>query len=289
MYKTDSVLLEKFKNSTQTAANDNDPRLVTYIARNKTAITTQRFWEKQLVTDKVGTRSSIALRRPKGHFSADMIFTAQVEGGDAVIRYAEPWSNIYDMDWNVLTTIPNVSELSIMFDGIMKKEGDLVEAYTIGNYPYAIYVQTDGVLKVMNLDSNDPSITISDLAVNVATVRGLYSASAGVDDGIFIFYTNTEGQLWEAQLLNGEIIYLSRISNLPEGVTSWEDCWASLTFDYRVVLQLKGNDGKVHCLFSSSRPSGFSLLEHVTMTTIKVSGEIGTSALTLLSVDSVGV
>ena len=119
MYKVDQILLEKFKNHIQTSANDNDPRLLAYIARNKTAISSQRFWEKQLITSTIGTRSSIALRRPKGHFSADMIFTAQVENGAAVIRYAEPWSNIDDMDWNILTTIPNVIELSIMFDGFM--------------------------------------------------------------------------------------------------------------------------------------------------------------------------
>lgn len=270
MYKADSLLLEKYNERVQ------QPSPLVYITRNKTALSTQRFWEKQLITTTVGTRSSIALRRPKGHFSADMVFTAQVENRTAIIRYAEPRSNIDDMEWTILTTIPNVSELSIMFDGYMVKEGDIVESYTTGDYPYAIYVKSDGSLKALNLDvENSPEITISDLAVNVASVRGLWSSAADLNDGILIFYTNTTGQLWEAQLLDGAISYLSIISMKPAGVTSWVDCWASLTFDYRIQLQLKGNDGKVYTLLSKSRPSGFTVMDYMYCGKIAAEGYCG--------------
>ena len=72
MYNTDPSLLEKFNEKIQTKGNDNNPNPLVYITRNKTANTTQRYWEKKLVTSTVGTRSSVAVRRPYGEFMTDM-------------------------------------------------------------------------------------------------------------------------------------------------------------------------------------------------------------------------
>lgn len=262
MYKVDPTLLMKFSSRVQTKTNNNDPRPLSYITRNKTAITSQRFWEKQMITSTVGTRSSVAVRRPQGSFLGDMIFSAQVESGDAVICYAEPKINLNDMDWQQLTVIPNVSELSIIFDGFMVMKDNIVETYTVGDLPWIFYVDSSNSLKGWNMNT-DVTFTISDIAYNVASVRGLYSEAADLNDGIFVFYTNAEGELWEARVLGGEVVELTEITLLPDGVTGWEDIWASRTFDYRICLQIKGNDEKVYTLMSASRPSGFVLNEHL--------------------------
>ena len=112
MYKVDPTLFEKFKSNLQTKSNNNDPNPLAYITRNRTPITTQRFWEKLRVTSTVGTRSSIAVRRPEGNLTGDVIFVAQVEDGNAVIRKAQPRINLTDMVWSHVTTLNNVSELS---------------------------------------------------------------------------------------------------------------------------------------------------------------------------------
>ena len=162
MYNADPTLLDKFKTSLQTKSENTDPRPLVYITRNKTAITSQRYWEKQRITSTVGTRSSIAVRRPEGSFMADMIFTAQVEDGTAYIRYAEPKSNLSEMNFEDLTFIPNVSELSIMFDGYMKQSSDgTVETYTVGELPYVFYVDSTNSLQYMNLDDETISGCIS--------------------------------------------------------------------------------------------------------------------------------
>lgn len=275
MYNTDQTLIDRFNNNIQTEANNNDPRPLVYITRNKTAITSQRYWEKTLITSTVGTRSSIAVRRPGGSFMADMIFTAQVESGDAVIRKAEPKYNLNDMVWTTVDIIPNVSELSIMFDGYMKMVDGIVETYTTGDLPYVFYVDSSNSLQYVNLDDEDIYGTISDDAVNVATVRGLYAEAIGMDDGIWCFYTNTLGELWEAQILGGVVVELTQIPNKPSGVTTWLDVWAGNTFDYRIILQLKGDDGIVYTLLSKSRPSGYSLNEYLRVANIKVTGKIG--------------
>ena len=274
MYKVDPILLEKFQSMQQTRANNNDPNPLAYITRNRTPITTQRFWEKLRVTSTVGTRSSIAVRRPEGNLTGDVIFVAQVEDGNAVIRKAEPRINLTDMGWSHVTTIDNVSELSIMFDGYMKMVEGKVESYTTGELPVVFYVDSDNSLKGWNMN-NDIQFTISDTAYNVASVRGLYSEAADLNDGIFVFYTNAEGELWEARVLNDEVTELTQITLKPDGVTGWEDVWASLTFDYRVVLQLKGDDGNIYSLLSASRPSGFSLFEHLEYKTKVVQGMTG--------------
>ncbi len=290
MYNLESTLQERFGSRIQTKANNNDPRPLVYITRNRTAITSQRYWEKQMITDTVGTRSSTAVRRPEGSFLGDMIFTAQVENGTAMIRYAAPRNNIADMVWTELATITNISELSIMFDGIMKIHEDKVEAYTVGELPVMFFVDTSGSLKMRNMDDVESvDITISDDAVNVASVRGLYSEAANVNDGIWCFYTNSEGELWEARIVDYEVAELNQITMLPTGVTSWIDVWVGTTFDYRIVLQLKGDDGKVYTLISKSRPSGYSFLEYVRLSKIKISGVIGLTQPTLLSIDNVEV
>ena len=275
MYKVDPILLEKFQSMQQTRANNNDPNPLAYITRNRTPISTQRFWEKLRVTSTVGTRSSIAVRRPEGNLTGDVIFVAQVENGNAVIRKAEPRINLADMVWSHVTTINNVSELSIMFDGYMKMAEGKVESYTTGNLPIVFYVDSDNSLKGWNMN-NDIQFTISDTAYNAASVRGLYSEAADLNDGIFVFYTNASGELWEARVLNDEVTELTQITLKPDGVTGWEDVWASLTFDYRVVLQLKGNDGSVHTLMSYSRTGGFSNIEYFGAKSAKVdSGQCG--------------
>lgn len=290
MYNVDPTIVDRAKKHVQTKATNSDPRPQAFITRNKTPITSQRFWEEQKITDTIGTRSSIAVRRPEGFLMGDMIFTAQVENDTAVIRYAEPNSNINEMKWTVLTTVPNVSELSLIFDGYMKQSGDeTVEAYTNGTLPYVFYVSTSGELLFLNLDDESISGSVSANAVNIASVRGLYSDAIGLDDGIFIFYTNASGELWEADFVSGEVTSLTQITKLPVGVTSWLDVWAGVTWDYRIILQLKGNDGKVYTLVSSSRTSGFNNLEHIALTKVSISGQIGESALTLLGVESVGV
>lgn len=289
MYNVDPSLLAKFQNRFQTIANNNDPRPWVYITRNKTAITSQRFWEKQKITSTVGTRSSVAVRRPEGSLTGDMIFTAQVENGNAIIRMAEPLPNIADMVWTAFETIENVSEMSVMFDGYMKMVDGVVETYTTGNLPFVFYVDSVGALKYINLDDELVSGTISDNAVNVATVRGLYAESIGMDDGIWCFYTNALGELWEVRILEGVVVELTQITLLPTGVTSWEDVWAGFTFDYRIILQLKGNDGNVYTLVSKSRPSGYSLNEYLSLSDIKVEGRIGLIPPELLSVENTGV
>lgn len=289
MYNLDPTIQERLNSSMQTIANDNDPRPLVYITRNQTAINSQRFWEKQRITETVGTRSSIAIRRPYGSFMGDMIFIAQVEDGDAVIRKAVPKANINDMTWIEVETIPDVSELSLMFDGYMKQNSDrTVEAYTIGELPFVFYVDASGGLNFINLDNETISGTISEDAVNIASIRGLYAEAIDLDDGIWVFYTNSEGELWEAQMLNGEIVGLTQITLLPEGVTSWTDIWAGRSFDWRIILQLKGDDGKVYTLVSKSRPSGFSTLEYLTLAKVEVSGQCGTEPPNLISVETVG-
>lgn len=276
MYNTDPLLLEKFKSRVQTRAANNDPRPSVVLTRPKTAITSQRFWEKKLITSDVGTRSSIAVRRPEGSFMGDVIFTAQVENGDAIIRYADRKANLSAMVFELLTIIPDVSELSIMFDGYMKQSRDeTVETYTVGERPYVFYVDSSNSLKYINLDDESIFGTISDNAVNVATVRGLYAEAIGMDDGIFCFYTNAVGELWESSILGGEVVELTQITKKPVGVTSWEDVWVGFTFDYRIILQLKGDDGIVYTLPSKSRPSGYSLNEYLRVANIKVTGKIG--------------
>ena len=288
MYKVDPILLEKFQSMQQTRANNNDPNPLAYITRNRTPITTQRFWEKLRVTSTVGTRSSIAVRRPEGNLTGDVIFVAQVEDGNAVIRRSDAMLSLTDMMFTHVATLNNVSELSIMFDGYMKMVEGKVESYTVGELPVVFYVDSSNSLKGWNMNT-DVTFTISDTAYNVASVRGLYSEAADLNDGIFVFYTNAEGELWEARVLDDEVVELTEITLLPDGVTGWVDVWASLTFDYRVVLQLKGNDGNTYSLLSASRPSGFSLLEYVNLSKISGMGQIGETALTILSIDTVGV
>lgn len=267
-------IIDKFYEEIQTEENGSNPNPLVYLVRPTTPIQTQKFWEKTLITSTVGTRSSIAVRRPHGNLLGDMIFVAQVESGTAVIKKAVPHSNLALMTWTTVETITNVSELSIMFDGYMESHENTIEAYTLGTLPYVIYVDTDGSLHVVNLDEPETVLSISDDAVNVASVRGLYAESIGLNDGILVYYTNSTGQLWEAIVLNGVVDSLTQITLLPTGVTGWLDCWAERTFDYRIMLQIKGDDGNVYTLMSKSRPSGYSFLEYVSFNSY-TSGKIG--------------
>lgn len=289
MYNLSNDLSERLNNRIQTKANNNEPRPVVYLVRPTTQIQSQKFWEKTIITSDVGTRSSIAIRRPKDSLVGNMVFVAQVVAGTAVIKAAAPLSNLKLMKWTIVKTIHNVSELSILFDGYMEKTELNVESYTIGTLPYVIYVDTSGSLKVINLDDPDMELSISTNAVNVASVRGLYSADANLDDGILVFYTDSQNRLWESAIINGAISYVTQITNKPEGVTGWLDCWAERTFDFRITLQLKGDDGKVHILMSTSRTSGFSTLEYLKVSNISVKGQWGSQPPNLTIVDSVGV
>lgn len=255
----------------------------------KMVIDNQLDLEYTSISSVVGTRSSIAIRRPQYTQMTDRIFTAQVEDGKAIIRSTFPRFDLKSLRWSDVKVIDNVSEISIMFDGFMEEINNLIEIYTTGLLPYAFYVDNSNSLKFINLDDESVNGTISDDAFNVATVRGLYAESIGMDDGIWCFYTNSLGELWEARVFEGEVIELTQITLKPDGVTQWIDVWAGFTFDYRIILQLKGDDGNVYTLISKSRPSGYSLNEYLRLSNIKVEGKIGLIPPELLTIENVGV
>ena len=106
-----------------------------------------------------------------------------------------------------------------MFDGYMKQSSDeTVEVYTTGQLPYVFYVDSSDSLKYLNLDDEEVSGTISDDAVNVASVRGLYAESIDMDDGIFGVLYQFRWRVVGGKIFGGEVTELTEITLLPEDV-----------------------------------------------------------------------
>ncbi|QRN86039.1 hypothetical protein JR334_02050 [Clostridia bacterium] len=279
MYYASDQLLSKLKESKQAIK----PKV--YITRPTTAISAQRFWERQKVAD-AGTACSIAVRRPLNNMLADRIYMAQVVSGSATIMYSDTNDNLNEMEWHTLETISDAVEVSLCFENIMQKENDIVEAYTIGEHPYVFWIDSSGNVKFKNLDLS-AEMTLSSSASKVSTTAGLYSSAADVDDGIFCFYITNAGTLWESRIFDGIVQETTQITELPIGVTNWLDVWAGRTFDYRVVLQLKGDDSNIYTLMGKSRPGGFRQ-DYIGVSTIKLSGLWGKEPPELLSIETVG-
>ena len=279
MYYASDQLLAKLKESKQ------DIKPLVYITRPTTAMSAQRYWERQRV-DAHGSACGIAVRRPIGRMLADRVYMSQVINGNVAIMYADVEDNLNEMVWTSLASISGATEVSLVFSEIMKKVSDKVEAYTTGTHPYVFWIDSAGTAKFRNL--NNPSdISVGANAIKLATTAGLYSEPAEVDDGIFCFFVNTSGELWEARIHNDTVQEITDVTELPAGVTSWSDVWAGRTFDYRIALQLKGDDGNVYTLMSKSRPSGFRQ-DYIQVSNISISGNWGKEPPTLLSVETVG-
>lgn len=271
MYRTNDQIIERSKNPIQTIANNSDFRANVSIVRNRTELRYQRHWERTLISTSVGTRNSITVKRPAYEELGTEVFLAQIHNNNAIIRHADVEYLIDKMIWKDLKTIENVTDISLCYDGYMVQHGENIEFYTVNNYPYVFHIRS-GILYCENLNT-DEIVEIASGANKVTSIRGLYSSGIGLDDGVLFFYINNSGQLFEGNITGDfKVGSISEITMKPAGVLSWSDVAAGRTFDWRISLQLKDNNGNVYTLLSKSRASGFSNNEHVNLNKVVLSG-----------------
>lgn len=270
MYKINKSVLDRTLLSHQTIANNANPQIYTHLQRASLPINSSRYWDK---LDCGATVHSIALKRPTTNTLATEIWRVLDNGnGGFSVQKSVMKSKLYNLVWETVCVgeYPENSSVNIallQFDGKSKTKDGIKEQYTIGETPYLILgtdTTTFGIYSVSN--SGLTLIKSIATAIDVSCVRGEYSSV--IDDGILIFYIDTDYQLHEVAFKDEEVIYDNKIDMLPDDMPSiqWEKVRANTTFDYRIVLQLKEVNGGIYTLYSRSRPGGDMLSENIGVT-----------------------
>jgi hypothetical protein len=161
-----------------------------------------------------------------------MIFVAQVEDGNAVIRKAEPRINLTDMVWSHVTTINNVSELSIMFDGYGMFNGIIFGSGTVEPSPTDTALTTRLGTKAATLVNFDYSrVRPEGVSAVKKTCRlqdtefvGSTIAEVGITDSSSSAVAYTKALLRDA---NGNVITITK------GVGQILDIYATLYFKFK--------------------------------------------------------
>lgn len=272
MYKMNKKLLDRTNLNRQTMSNNANPQMITLLQRASLPITSSRYWE---VLDCGGTVLSAAVKRPTVGQLASEVWRAVLQSdGSVKIQRAAVKSKLINMVWNDAAELntAGVTTVLLQFDGKAVTRRGMKENITVGESPYIIAAGMADRSDIYKIE-NGKCVYICSFApaAAVSSVRGEYGAA--VNDGILIFYIDTEGKLHEVSFKNDTIVYDSMIDLYPEGVTAWKDVRANTTFDYRIVLQLQTADNQVYSLFSQSRTGGEMVNENIDVT-VKATGKI---------------
>lgn len=271
-----SYILDKLKMSAQTRANGSAITSSVWVTRPTTQLTDPVFLEKQIVpTVKNGALVdvSLATRHSSLGDEYDETYIGYIYGTTLTVMHSDPAIDIDSHIWITSETISSATRLTLAFNGEFKKATKTSPIQFISEEVPWLFWISGGVLNGKRIGSEE-IITLSDTNVtDVAAVRGFSPPdNDALDFGFIVFYI-IEGSIYYRQLINGEWYEAINTNFGPSGIT-FSEISASRSWDYRIILQAKGSDGKVYELFTQFMGIGRNLAEHIDLSDISITTDL---------------
>lgn len=268
-----SYILDKLKMSAQTRANGSAITSSVWVTRPTTQLTDPVFLEKQIVpTVKNGALVdvSLATRHSSLGDDYDETYIGYIYGTTLTIMHSDPAIDIDSHIWITSETISPATRLSLAFNGEFKKATKASPIQFISEEVPWLFWISGGVLNGKRIGSEETIILSDTNVTDVAAVRGFSPPdNSSLDFGFIVFYI-IEGSIYYRQLINGEWYEAINTNFGPSGIT-FSEISVSRSWDYRIILQAKGSDGKVYELFTQFMGIGRNLAEHVDLRDVSMS------------------
>lgn len=254
----DPALRAKLLLAQQTYYQNAEPHIEVIVNRSRTPITYKGFWEEVIVTAGVTSISTSVAVRKTSRSAADRAYVAYVEdNNDLTVKSAAFTYPISNMIWDVEETISGCLCCALDFDGsFVRASRDKVEFRT-EETPWLFYVTSTGQLMAGVLGGPYESLVGANVTA-VDAVRGVASKYKDIDQGLLVFYV-IAGDLYYRDLIDGVWGDQTSVSIAPADLVSVH---AERTFDYRIVLQVMDDSGKLYEIFTKMEASGWNGTEY---------------------------
>lgn len=252
----------------QTAANNANPSADIWISRPNTALVSDAFLERQTIFDTTVTDASIAVCHPRFKADNTMIFIGYVSDGKARVISALTKSKMDEHTWLSHAFEADADSVSISFDGVMKMGVDDKIEFVTETSPW-IFWSSEGVLYTQKLDSgNEPEVLAVANCTDVSAICATDSSTSSFNFGLIVFFV-LAGTLYYRQLIGGEWMDGVPVSYAPTNIV---EIAAFRTWDHRVGVQMKTEDGKVHEIYTQYMGIGKRSTEHVSINDVRATG-----------------
>jgi len=255
----DPTLKERILSAQQTLYNNANPSMEVIAVRARTPITRKELWQELIITESAtAICTSVAIK--KTGRTPERVYATYVDSsGVLTVKSAVVRLPIRLMTWTVELTIPGCVACAIEFNGEFVKLKNYQKEYWTDDIPWLFYITTGGALMAGILGGPYESLAGSNVSA-IDVVHGVRSIYGDIDQGMVAFYIMS-GSLYYNQYVDGEWVGQQSISIAP---TICTQVHAERTFDWRIIVQVRDDAGKLFEIFSKQAISGHTNIESIT-------------------------
>lgn len=284
MRKISPVLQERLNNPIQAQATKSDPRLDAWVLRPFTAITDPLYLEIQEIPYQISDVSGnsrnvdIAVRHSHLYRQSSEIFVAYIENGNKLkIKSTDFKESIDDHVWKIWSFSPQADDVALCFNAHTEKTLVGREEFITDRYPWVFWTYGGALYgRLLSSSKVDELETITLASANthrVTAIRASKSLANAFDFGLIVFFI-TNGQIYYRQLIDGvwydaELVTINGLEQI-----TFVDITAERTWDYRIVIQAKANNGNIYEIYSQFGGIGTRASEHIDIKNLTALGTL---------------
>lgn len=160
------------------------------------------------------------------------------------------------------------SAVSLAFDGVMQMGADEKIEFITETKPWVFWVN-NGALYGKKLGDTGAGIILAVAnCIDVSAICATDSAVSSFNFGLIVFFV-LAGTLYYRQLISGVWMDGVPVSYAPTNIV---EIAAFRTWDHRVGVQMKTEDGKIHEIYTQYMGIGKRSTEHIDISTVKATG-----------------
>lgn len=259
MRNIDPILKSRQLAKQQTLYNNANPSMEVIAVRARTPITRKELWQELVITESAtAVCTSVAVK--KTGRTPERVYAAYVDStGLLTVKSAAVRMPIRLMTWQVETTIADCVACALEFNGEFVKFKDYQKEYWTDELPWLFFITTSGALMAGVLGGPYDAIAAANVTA-LDAIYGVRSLYGDTDQGMIVFYI-LSGSLYYNQYIDGVWVGQQTISTAPAVCTAVK---AERTFDWRIIVQIRDDVGKLYEIISKPAISGHTNLENLT-------------------------
>ena len=259
----------------QTKASGSNISTSLIVARPETPLKHGQFIDIQKVLEfpeDYTSNAAIAVEHSKKGLHNTSMYMAFIQNGAIVLKRALPKYRMEEHNWldvnYIIEGVGDAVEVSLAFDGEMPvKKGGKAEFIT-EKEPWVFWINESGECWSEKVGHPDTRFKCAENnCVEISAVRGIWSEAGQFNFGLIIFML-LNGSIYYRQYIDGVWYDAAPINFGPASMT-YVHIRACRTWDYRICIQAKANDGKMYEMFSQFEGFASRNVEHIEVSDMK--------------------
>ena len=262
----------------QTTGNGHTISTSLIVARPETPLKHKEFIDIQKVLkfqNEYSSNVSIAVEHSKRGINDTSLYMAFIQNGAIVLKRALPKYRMEEHKWidtnETIKDVEDATYVSVAFDGKMPvKKGGKSEFIT-EKEPWVFWINESQECWAEKLGYPDTRFKCAENNCTcISTFRATWSEVSRFDFGLMLFML-LNGSIYYRQYIDG-VWYDAAPINFGPANTTFTSIKVNRTWDYRICIQAKANDGKMYEMFSQFEGIGTRNVEHLSLDDVRAQG-----------------